>query len=241
MSYYPETDSHIRDKVKVVLDLSNYATKKELDLILEIRVDTSDLASKKDFTALKAEVDKLDINKLANVPTSLNNLKTKLDDLDVGKLNTVPIDLKTLGDVVANEVVKNTKFNTLKTKVNNLEKKIPDATTLIHTNQYNTDKQNLEKKIGDVDKKYQIRTSGLVTATVLNTKISKVENKIPKNSGLVTTTVLNTKISEVENKIHDTYITTPEFNRLTAENFKARLKQANLVTKTDFDKKLTSF
>ena len=29
MSYYPERDRHIRDKVKVVLDLSNYATKKE--------------------------------------------------------------------------------------------------------------------------------------------------------------------------------------------------------------------
>ena len=28
MSYYPEPDSHIRDKDKVVLDLSNYATKK---------------------------------------------------------------------------------------------------------------------------------------------------------------------------------------------------------------------
>ena len=47
-------------------------------------------------------------------------------------------------------------FNTLKKKVNSLEKKIPDATTLIHINQYNTDKHNFEKKIGDVDKKYQI-------------------------------------------------------------------------------------
>ena len=28
MSYYPEPDSHIRDKVKVVLDLLNYATEK---------------------------------------------------------------------------------------------------------------------------------------------------------------------------------------------------------------------
>ena len=28
MSYYPEPDSHITDEVKVVLDLSNYATKK---------------------------------------------------------------------------------------------------------------------------------------------------------------------------------------------------------------------
>ena len=45
-----------------------------------------------------------------------------------------------------NEVVKNTKSKTLKTKVNNLNKKIPDPTTLIHINEYNTHKQNLEKK-----------------------------------------------------------------------------------------------
>ena len=82
------TGSHIRDKVKVVLDVSNYATKKELDHVPG--VDTPDLASKKYFIALKAEVDKLDINKLANVSTSLNNLK--VDDLDVGELKTVPIN-----------------------------------------------------------------------------------------------------------------------------------------------------
>ena len=49
----------------------------------------------------------------------MNNLKTKVDDLDVGKFKTVPVDLKKLSDVVANEVVNNTKFNTLKTKINN--------------------------------------------------------------------------------------------------------------------------
>ena len=59
--------------------------------------------------------------------------------------------MKKLSDVVDND--KNTKFNTLKTKVNNLEKKNPDVTTLIHIIQYNTDKQNLEKKLRDVDKK----------------------------------------------------------------------------------------
>ena len=56
---------------------------------------------------MKAEVDKLDINKLVNVPTSLNNLKTKVDDLDVGKLKSVPVDLKKLSDLVDNEAVKN--------------------------------------------------------------------------------------------------------------------------------------
>ena len=38
------------------------------------------------------------------------------------------------------KLLRNTKFNTLKTKVNNLDKKFPDATTLIYINQYNTDK-----------------------------------------------------------------------------------------------------
>ena len=37
---------------------------------------------------------------------------------------------------------------------------------------------------------------------------------------------------------HDKYITTPAFNKLTTENFKARLARADLVTKTDFDTKL---
>ena len=36
-------------------------------------------------------------------------------------------------------------------------------------------------------------------------------------------------------------ITTLEFNKLTTEKFAERSNQANLVTKTDLDKKLTSF
>ena len=68
---------------------------------------------------------------MVNVSTSLNNLKTKVEYLDVVKLKTAPVDLKKLSDVVDNEVVKNTKFNTLKAKVSVSEKKIPDATTLI--------------------------------------------------------------------------------------------------------------
>ena len=68
-----------------------------------------------------------------------------------------------------------------------------------------------------------------MTSTVLNTKISEVENKIPDTSTLVTTTVLNTKISDIENKIPENfkYITNQEFNKLTSENFATRLKQAN--------------
>ena len=76
-------------------------------------------------------------------------------------------------------------------------------------------------------------TSGLVTATVLNTKISEVNNKIPHTSSLTTTAVLSSKISEFENKFpdHAKYFTPPEINELIAENFTAKLKQADLVSR----------
>ena len=61
-------------------------------------------------------------------------------------MKNVPINLKKLSNVVSKEVLINTKINTLNTKTNNLENKISDASTLIQTNQYNTDEQNLEKK-----------------------------------------------------------------------------------------------
>ena len=67
-------------------------------------------------------------------------------------------------------------YNKLNTKVNNLEKEIPDATTLIRINHYNTDKHNLEKKFEDIDKKIPY-VSGLVATTVLNTKLEKLKIK----------------------------------------------------------------
>ena len=80
--------------------------------------------------------------------------------------------------------------------------------------------------------------SGLAT----NSGLTAVENEIPNVSGLDTKTDYNTKINEIEKKIpdhdHDKYITTSEFNKLTTENFKARLAQANLETKTILDTEL---
>ena len=60
-----------------------------------------------------------------------------VNGLDVGKWKIISIDLKKLSD----------DFNTLKTKIHSLERKIPNATTLTPISQYNTDKQNLEKKM----------------------------------------------------------------------------------------------
>ena len=55
---------------------------------------------------------------------------------------------------------------------------------------------------------------------------------------LVKKTAYNTTVSEIENKIttdhdHAKYNTTQEFNKLTAENFTARLGQTNLASKSN--------
>ena len=52
------------------------------------------------------------------------------------------------------------------------------------------------------------------------------------------------KVTKIKNKLNnhnnDKYIDTQEFNKLAADVFNARIAQANLITKTDFDAKLSS-
>ena len=56
----------------------------------------------------------------------------------------------------------------------------------------------------------------------------------------MTQKLVNLKNQKLTDHKHDKYISIPEFNKLAAENFAARLAQANLITKTDFDAKLSS-
>ena len=69
-------------------------------------------------------------------------------------------------------------------------------------------------------------------------KIKYLSNFVKKKK------IYNTKISELEKNFtdhnHDKYITTPEFNTLAADVFNARLARANLITKTDFDNRVSS-
>ena len=88
--------------VKVELNLSNYETKV---------VDTSPFAKKVDLVNLKSDADKLDINKLKNVPTNLSNLKNKVDKLDAHKLEPIPVDLSKLSNVEKNDVVEKDVYN----------------------------------------------------------------------------------------------------------------------------------
>ena len=177
-TYYPPYKSS-SNNVKVELDLTNYATKTDLKNITH--VDVSSYASK----------------------TNLAALKTKVDKIDVDKLKTTPTDLAKLSNVVKNDVVKKTDYNTKLTSIEaqiagltkNTVDNLADITKLkaIDTNSFvlktklASDVTTLENKIDTVEKKTDI--SGLATKTSLN--------------GYLQTVTFNSKVTEVENKIKD--------------------------------------
>ena len=116
--YFPKPFRSFGGNINVKVDLSNYATKADIKNISH--VDTSSFALKTNLANLKAEVDKLDIDKLA----------------------PVPVDLSKLSDVVKNDVVKKAVYDKLVPKVNNI-----DTSDFVLKNKYQTDKTELEKKI----------------------------------------------------------------------------------------------
>ena len=90
--------------VKVELDLSNYATKADLENLT--RFDTSEFGNRTDLANLRPDVDKLDSDKFKNIASNSRSLKGKVDNLDIGKLETNPFDLSKLSDVVKMKLLK---------------------------------------------------------------------------------------------------------------------------------------
>ena len=110
-------------------------------------------------------------------------------------------------------------------KIKDIEDQMPDITNLATNNTFNAEINEAKSEIPSI--------TNLATTAVLDAKMNDVKNKIPNITNLATSTALTT----VENKVpdHSKYITTPEFNKLTAESFTARLAQANLASKSDID------
>ena len=112
-TYYPPYKSS-SNNIKVELDLINYATKTDLKNIAH--TDVSSFASKTNLSALKTEVDKIDIDKLKTVPELSNLVKNE-------------VVKKT--DFSADNYVTKTKFstdtNSLDDKIDKVDKKIPNV------------------------------------------------------------------------------------------------------------------
>ena len=132
-------------------------------------------------------------------------------------------------NIDASSLVKKTYYNR---KISEIKHKIPNTSGLVKKTDYNTKITEIGGKNPDI--------SGLATKTALTT----VENKIPSITGLVKKIDYNTKITDIENILnnhnHDKCVAISKFNTLAANVFNARLAQANLITKTDFDAQLSS-
>ena len=89
---------------------------------------------------------------------------------------------------------------------------------------------NLNAKINEVKNGIPSITK-LARTPAFTAKINEVKNKNPN----ITNLAITTAFTPVENKIndHNEYITTPEFNKLTTENFATKLAQTNSANKID--------
>ena len=127
MSKYFPPYNNSSENIKLKLDLSNYATKKDIKDITHI--DANGFVSKTNLAALKTEVDKIDTD----------------------KLKTVPDDLAKLSNVAKNDVVKKTDYNTLKSKVDGI-----DVSKYVGRTKYETDGKAIYDKIDAVEKKIPV-------------------------------------------------------------------------------------
>ena len=112
--------------------MTNYATKDDDKNIPH--VDVSSYATKTNLAALKSEVDKTDVD----------------------KLKTVPVDLAKLTNVVKNDAIKKTDYNT---KVTSTETKIADLT------------KNTSDNLADITKLKAVDTDNFVLKTKLTSDV----------------------------------------------------------------------
>ena len=221
MSKFFPPSNNSSENIKVELDLSNYATRKDIKDVTHI--DTSSYALKTNLAALKTEVNKIDTDKLKAVPDDLNNLS----------------------NVVKNDVVKKTEYSSLKTKVDNI-----DTSSYVTKTKFENDISNLDDKIDKTDKKIPdvsdlIQKSALtavenkipdISSLATKPALTAVENKIPNVTCFVKKTGFDSKITEVEGKIPNIRSLATNSSLTDAENKIPDI--TSLITKTGFDAKL---
>ena len=77
--YFPKPFKGFRENINVKVGLSNYATKTDLKNVTHI--DTTSFELKTNSASLKAEINKLDIDKLAPLPADLSKFSNVKNDV----------------------------------------------------------------------------------------------------------------------------------------------------------------
>ena len=193
MSYYPPYKSS-SNNIEVELDLINYATIDDVKNITH--VDVSSYATKTNLAALKTEVDKIDVDKLKTVPD------------DMAKLSNVKNEVVKKTDFSADTYVTRTKFSTdtnaLDDKIDKVEKKIPDISSLETKRNVTTLVNNSNNKIDDLKindyAKKTVLTNYMLTSTY-NTKSTELESKI-KGADIIAKSAV-TKANSIKSDLND--------------------------------------
>ena len=179
MSKYFPPYNNSSENIKVELDLSNNATKKDIKDITHI--DASGFASKTILAALKTEVDKIDTDKLKTVPD------------DLAKLTVVKNEVVKKTDFNANDYVKRTKSTAdtyaLDDKIDKVDKKNPDVSDLASKSSVTTLVKNLDDRIDKLKiNEYAKKTSlsNYMLTSDFNTKSTDLETKINANGAEIT-------------------------------------------------------
>ena len=208
MSQYFPPYNNSSENIKVELDLSNYATKKDIKDITH--VDTSSYALK----------------------TNLAALKTEVDNIDTDKLKTVPNDLAKLSNVVKNDIVKKTEYNTFKNKVDAI-----DTSGFVTRTKFTTDSNALDDKIDKIVKKIS-DIKGLATKSSVTRLITEQEDYIPDIPKIpdISELASKTELTAIESKIPDVSDLATASALTAAENKIPDI--TSLIAKTDFDAKL---
>ena len=237
MSKYFPPYNNSREKIKVELDLSNYATK--TDLKNATHVDVSSYALKTNLAALKTEVNKIDTDKLKTVSDDLTKLSTVVKNYVVKKTdyNTNISNIET--QITA--VNKNTLDNLADIKV--LKTKTVDTSNFVTRTKFSTDTNALDDKIDKVDKKIP-DVSGLATKTSLssllpvstfNSKVTELEGKVTtvdnKFSGVVKKTDYGTEITKIKNDYATNASLDTKLNKLKSQHISDEVKKVDGKTK----------
>ena len=192
--YFPPYNNSSKN-IKVELDLSNYATKDDVKNITH--VDVSSYASKTNLAVLKAEVDKIDVDKLKTVPDDLAKLTNAVKNETVKKT-----------DFSADDYVKKTKFsadtNALDDTIDKVDKKIPDVSVLATKSSVTVLVRDLDDRIDKIDLSTLAKKTSLANymlTSTFNTKSTELENKI-KDADIIDKSAI-TKANTIKSDLTD--------------------------------------
>ena len=195
MTTYYSPYKSFNKNIEVELDLTIYATKTDLKNITH--VDVSSYTSKTNLAALKSEVDKIEVDKLKTVPDDLAKLS-----------NVVKNEVVKKTDFSSDDYVKKTKFrgdiNSLDDKIDKVEKKNPDVSSLETKRNVTTLVKNLDNRTDGLKiKEYAKKTSltNYMLTSTFNSKSTELENKI-KDADIIAKSAV-TKANSIKSDLND--------------------------------------